>query len=57
MTQAEVLRSMLIEVNGLITEATNAGDRRQANQLAARRDALLTHLGALDAEDKLRGAS
>lgn len=48
---------MLIEVNGLITEATNAGDRRQANQLAARRDALLTHLGALDAEDKLRGAS
>ena len=56
MTQAEIVRSMLIEVNGLITEATNAGDRRQANQLAERRDALLTHLGALDCHDNLRAA-
>lgn len=56
MTQAEIVRSMLVEVNGLITEATIAGDRRQANQLADRRDALLTHLGALDAEDTLRAA-
>ena len=47
---------MLIEVNGLIVEATNAGDRREANQLAERRDALLAHLGALDCEDTLRAA-
>ena len=56
MTQAEVVRSLLIEVNGLITEATNTGDRRQANQLAERRDALLAHLGALDCEETLRAA-
>ena len=56
MTQAEIVRSMLIEVNGLIVEATNSGDRREANQLAERRDPLLAHLGALDCHDNLRAA-
>ena len=48
MTQAEIVRSMLIEVRSLIEEATYAGDRQEADQLMQRRDALLTHLGALD---------
>ena len=56
MTQAEIVRSMLIEVNGLIVEATSIGDRKEANHLMQRRDALLAHLGALDCHDNLRAA-
>ena len=55
MSQAEIVRSLLIDVNGLITEAVNTGDRKQADHLMQRRDALLTHLGALDCQDNLRG--
>ena len=47
---------MLIEVNGLITEATCAGDRLEANQLVQRREALLLHLRAWDIEDNMRAA-
>jgi len=56
MTQAEVFRSMLIECGDLVVEAVRADDQREADRLLQRRDALLTHLGALDAEDNLRAA-
>ena len=56
MTQQEIIQSMLIEVNGLITEATCAGDRLQANQLVQRREALLMHLRAWDVEHNMRVA-
>ena len=54
MTQAEIVRSMLIECGDLVAEAVRIGDRREADRLLQRRDALLTHLGALDCADTLR---
>ena len=56
MTQAEIVRSMLIECGDLVVEAVRAGDQQEADRLLRRRDSLLTHLGALDAEDNLRAA-
>ena len=56
MTQAEVIRSLLIECGDLVSEAVRIGDRQEADRLLQRRDSLLTHLGALDAEDNLRAA-
>ena len=57
MTEAEVIRSMLIMCGDLVVEAVRAGDQREADRLLQRRDALLAHLGALDCADTLRAAS
>ena len=56
MSQAEIIRSMLIECGDLVVEAVRAGDQQEADRLLQRRDSLLTHLGALDPEDNLRAA-
>ena len=56
MDQAEIVRSLLIECGDLVSEAVRVGDRKEADRLLQRRDALLTHLGALDCEDNLRAA-
>ena len=51
MNQAEVVRSLLIEVGDLISEATNVGDKAEVKRLMRRREALVAHLNALSDTD------